>query len=91
MRLLVTIAVAVLLLSGCAGSVDSCADYADQVGDLLSRDAPGPEIERFLENTEEQVARLIAANPEEAEACVGAVLEATFAIGFAELESLLDG
>ena len=89
-RLLVLSAAGLLLVSCATQEAGTCAEYESQVRDLLERDVSGDQIEVFLTETEQVVARLIAEQPERADACVTAILEATFAAGFAELESLLE-
>ena len=58
---------------------------------MIDDGASGPDLESFIEDSEEQVARLISRDPDRAGPCVEAVLGAAFAAGLAELESLLDG
>ena len=90
MRILL-IATLLAALTGCTNSIANCDDYAAEVRSLIEDGASPERLETYLQETEEQVARLISRDPDAADACVGAVLEATCAIGFGELESLLDG
>lgn len=87
--LLVTILITVL--SGCSNSITSCDEYAAEVRSLIDGGASTERLESFLEDTQEQVAELIAEDPDAAGPCVEAALEVVFVVGFDELESLLDG
>jgi hypothetical protein len=91
MKLRILMLALLLLATGCSqGSrAGSCAEFAGEVDDLLARNVPTAELEAFVQDSEERVAKLIAADPDSAEPCVTAVMEALFTTGFAELESLL--
>lgn len=93
MKLQLFCLVLVLLTSACGGgsSAATCDEFAREVEQLIDGGASGPEFESFIEDSEEQVAKLISKDPDAAGPCVEAVLGAAFASGFAELESLLDG
>ena len=92
MRLRILTLCLLLLAAACSqGSrAGSCREFAAEVDDLLARDVPAVELEAFIQDSEEHVARLMADDPGRAEPCATAVLEAMFTAGFAELESLLD-
>jgi len=92
MKLRILMIALLLLSTGCSqGSrAGSCAEFAGEVNDLIARDVPAAELESFIQDSEERVAKLIAADPDRAEPCVTAVMEALFTAGFAELEGLLE-
>ena len=89
MRLSILILAGALALSSCSSgsSASSCTAYAAEVRALIDGGASGDEIERFLETTEEHVAKLIMNDPERGEPCAEAVLEAVFTAGFADFEA----
>ena len=81
-----------ILASACGGSSSpsSCTEFASDVRAMIDGQVSGEELTRFIEDTEEQVARLIAEDPDRAGPCVEAALEAVFVAGFAELEQMFD-
>ncbi len=82
----------VVLAAACGGgsSPSSCDEFAGDVRAMINREASADELNRFIEDTQEQVARLIQDDPDHAGPCVEAALEAVFVAGFAELEGLFD-
>jgi hypothetical protein len=48
------------------------------------------DVMQWLEDTSEHAARLIQADPDRAQPCADAIIEATFSAGFADLEAELD-
>ena len=92
MRLRILTVIVLVLAAACSqgSQAGSCIEFAREVDDLLARDVPAAELEAFIQNSEERVAKLISADPDRAEPCVTAVMEALFTAGFAELESLLE-
>lgn len=91
MRVRILLILVLLLAAGCSqgSQASSCQEFAIEVDDLLARDASVAEIETFIQDSEERVAKLISADPDRAEPCVTAVMEAMFTAGFAELEDML--
>ena len=91
-RIRITALAVGIFASACGGSSSpsSCAEYASDIRAMMDREASAEEMTRFVEDTEEQVARLIAEEPDRAGPCVEAVLEAVFVSGFAELEQMFD-
>ena len=91
MRTLASLVALSCLITGCSlfGSADSCEEYAEDVRALIETNPSAAEVERFLDETEETVARLISRNPDAAEPCVEAVFELTFIGIGADLEESL--
>ena len=91
MRFRILALVLLLATGGCArgSQAASCDEFAAEVDALLARDAPAAEIEAFIQDSDERVARLISGDPDNAEPWVTAVLEAMFTAEFAELGELL--
>lgn len=79
----------VLALGSCGGatSASTCAEYAAEVEQIIQSGADPEEIEQFLEDTGEHVARLITDDPDRAQPCADAVLNALFTAEFANLEA----
>ena len=91
-RMYSTLAVAALFVVSCGGTTSSstCAEYASEVQDMIGSGASADDLSSFVNDTEEHVARLISRDPDSAEPCVTAVLEAMFTGAFDDLESMLD-
>jgi hypothetical protein len=90
MRRVLAAALPLMLLLGSCGSGSSastCDEYAAEVRELVDSDAGPEEIERFLEETGEHVAKLITDDPDRAQPCADAVFNALFTAEFANLEA----
>lgn len=81
-----------LVVASCGGTTSSstCAEYSAEVESLIASGASADELSSFVSDTEEHVARLISNDPDRAEPCVTAVLEAMFTGAFDDLESMFD-
>jgi hypothetical protein len=93
MTRVLTICVALTIaLSACGGptSAGSCTEYAAQIREVMNDGIAGEELAAFVEDTSGHAARLIQSDPDAAQPCVDAILEATFSAAFEEIESLLD-
>ena len=86
------LAVLALVAASCgdATSSSTCTEYAAEVDRLVASGASADELSSFVSDTEEHVARLISNDPDRAEPCVTAVLEAMFTGAFEDLESMFD-
>ena len=86
------VVVIALVAASCGGatSASTCMEYAAEVRDLIALGASADELSSFVNDTDEHVARLMSNDPDRAEPCVEAVLEAMFTGAFDDLESMFD-
>ncbi|MGB9358873.1 MAG: hypothetical protein WCC01_09970 [Acidimicrobiia bacterium] len=91
-RVRLMLAVLALVAASCGGatSASTCTEYAAEVDRLVASGASADELSSFVSDTEEHVAQLISKDPDRAEPCVTAVLEAMFTGAFEDLESMFD-
>ena len=92
-----TVAAVVLAVMSAACSSSSavnCVEYASEVRFQMEHAKTPDDVMKWLKTTSEHAAKLIQADPNQAQLCAEAIIEATFSAGFAdleaELESLLD-
>ena len=85
-------AVLVLLAASCGGgtSASTCLEYAGELHEMIDSGASADELTAFLDDTDEQVARIMSADPEKAGPCVDAILEASFSAAFEDLEGFFE-
>ena len=81
--------------TGCGSSTaNNCFDYAAEVRFQMEHAASADDLMDWLQDTSEHAAKLIQADPNNAQPCADAIIEATFSAGImefeAELDSLLD-
>jgi len=80
-----------MISSGCASSTASdCVEYAAEVRFETEHAENADDLMRWLEDTSEHAATLIRADPDRAQPCADAIIEATFSAGLMEFESELD-
>lgn len=88
MRLLRAITVVFTLAVASCGGVSSnsatCDEYAAELAARARDGATPEEVVEFVEETSEHVAHLIAGNPEDAQVCADAVIEAVLSSGLAD-------
>lgn len=86
----VTVLAIVFAVGACGDAkAESCYEYAGQIDELIAA-GDNEALSSFIESSEEHVARLISDDPDRAQPCVEAVLEAVFVAGFADLEDLFE-
>ncbi len=83
----------VLVCASCnsATSSSTCTEYATEIHKMVAAGASSEELDTFIEESEEHVARMIADDPDQAGPCAEAILEALFTGAFDEIEVMLDG
>ena len=87
---LIWLACLALALPACSGTnADNCWEYAAEIDELIENGTP-EELSAHIEATEEHVARLMMDDPDRAQPCVEAVLEAVFVAEFADFEMLFE-
>ncbi len=85
-----TVLALVFAIGACGDAkAESCYEYAGQIDDLIAA-GDNDALSSFIEDSEEHVARLINDDPDRAQPCADAVLEAVFVVGFADLEDLFE-
>lgn len=84
--------IAFALISTACGSssASNCVEYAAEVRFQMENADTADDVMDWLEDTSEHAAKLIQANPDLAQPCADAIIEATFSAGFMELEAELD-
>ncbi|MDX2466139.1 MAG: hypothetical protein QNL12_02405 [Acidimicrobiia bacterium] len=82
-----------LLAASCGGGSSStdCTQYAAEVHGMIESGASAEELNAFVDETEEHVARMIADDPDRAGPCADAIFEAVFTGAFDEFAEMLDG
>lgn len=80
-----------LVAASCGGSqASNCTEYAAEVRHEMENADSAEDLMRWLEDTSEHAARLIQSDPDNAEPCAEAMLEAMFTAGVREFEQMLD-
>ena len=80
-----------MISSGCASSTASnCVEYAAEVRFEMEHAENADDLMQWLEDTSEHAAKLIQADPDRAQPCADAIIEAMFSAGIMEFESELD-
>ena len=84
-QLVLRLAVVAILVASCGGDAApaSCAEYAAdlrQKAETLTAE----EMSNYIDDTAEQVARLLQSDPADGEVCATAVLEALFSTGLSD-------
>lgn len=91
MRLILVSIALVLVGSACgSSSANDCVEYAAEVRFQMENSESADDLMEWLQDTSEHAAKLIQADPQRAQPCADAVIEATFSAGFRELEAELD-
>lgn len=75
------------VLAACGGggtSAANCSEYAAELR-TATADMTSDEVSRYIDDTAEDVARLIQADQQDAEVCASAVLEVLFSSGVDDL------
>mgnify|MGYP001811704218 CR=1 FL=1 len=80
----IVVAMAGASCGGATSSAATCDEYAAELAGQARSGASPEEVAEFVEDTSEHVANLIAANPEDAQACADAVIEAVLSTGLAD-------
>ena len=82
-----TLVACAFALASCSGTTSSstCVEYAAEVQDMIASGASADDLSSFVSETDEHVALLISKDPENAEPCANAVLEAMFTGAFEDL------
>ena len=84
--------VVALAAASCGGgtSATTCLEYAGELHEMIDSGASADELTSFIDETDEQVARIISADPEKAGPCVDAILEASFSAAFEDLDDFFE-
>lgn len=80
----IVLALAAASCGGATSNAATCDEYAAELAAQARGGASPEEVAEFVEETSEHVAKLIAANPEDAQACADAVIEAVLSAGLAD-------
>jgi hypothetical protein len=91
-RLRTATAAVALLAASCGGSTSAstCLEYAGELHKTIDSGASADELTAFIDDTDEQVARIRSADPDKAGPCVDAILEASFSAAFEDLEGFFE-
>jgi len=91
MRTTLLILMFALATASCGGSqAANCSEYAAEVRHEMENADSAEDLMRWLEDTSEHAARLIQSDPDDAEPCAEAMLEAMLTAGVREFEQMLD-
>lgn len=92
MRRLIAVSIALAIASAACGSssADNCSDYAAEVRFQMEHAENPDDLMDWLQDTSEHAAKLIQADPDRAQPCADAIIEATFSAGIMEFEAELD-
>ena len=88
-RYLITLAL-VVTLAACGSPATNCTEYAAELDDRLAASDSAEDILNWIDDTADDVARLIHQSESDGEICATAILEAMFTAGLSELEAELD-
>jgi hypothetical protein len=91
-RLRTATAAVALLAASCGGSTSAstCLEYAGELHKTIDSGASADELTAFIDDTDEQVARIRSADPDKAGPCVDAILEASFSAAFEDVEGFFE-
>jgi hypothetical protein len=84
------ICIALALVGASCGGASNCTEYAAELDDLLATTNSAQEVLDWIDDTSDDVARLILDSESDGQVCAEAILEAMFTAGFKELEAELD-
>jgi hypothetical protein len=79
-----------LASASCGSRATNCTDYAAELDERLAATDNAQEVLDWIDDTSDDVARLIQKSEGDGRVCVEAILEAMFTAGFKELEAELD-
>ena len=79
-----------LLAASCSGSANNCTEYAAELNQRLAAAERPQEVLDWIDDTSDDVARLIQRSESDGQVCAEAILGAMFTAGLNELEAELD-
>lgn len=76
--------------ASCGGGIDNCMEYAAELDERMAAADSAEEVLEWIEDTSDDVARLIQQSESDGQVCAEAILEAMFTASLSELEAELD-